>query len=94
MTDSLIVDRPFDGYTAGAPIDVESYSDDSYAHDPTYSNFGGAPYLVSELEDEDQVRYVRVSPQHRNGWRGRLNGFNGDYAAEAALEATLPEHLI
>jgi hypothetical protein len=37
---------------------------------------------------------VRVSPPRRNGWRGRLNGFNGDYAAEAALEATLPEHLI
>jgi len=94
VTDSLIVDRPFDGYTAGAPIDVESYPYNSYANYPTNSNFSDAAYSVSELEDEDHVRYVRVTPPHRNGWRGRLNGFNGDYAAEAALEATLPEHLI
>jgi hypothetical protein len=91
MTDSLIVDRPFDGYTAGAPIEVESDSYDSY---PTYPNYADAAYSVSELGDEDQVRYVRVSPSSRNGWRGRLSGHSGDYAAQAALEATLPEHLI
>jgi hypothetical protein len=94
VTDSLIVDRPFDGYTAGAPIDVESYPYDPYPTYPAYSNLSDPAYSVSELEDEDHVQYVRVTPPRRNEWRGRLNGFNGDYAAEAALEATLPEHLI
>lgn len=92
-TDALIVDRPFDGYTAGAPIDVDTYPVDSYSSYPTYSNDGDAAYSFSEL-DEEQVRYVRVAPSRRDGWRGRLSGLNGDYAAAAALEATLPEHLI
>lgn len=52
------------------------------------------PYFEQYDEvDDEQVRYVRVRPKQRNGWRTRNGEFDG-YESALGLEASLPEHLI
>ena len=55
------------------------------------------PYVTDAYLDspEEDVRYVRVRPEHRNGWH--LNGFDRDtqLATDAAeFESTIPDCLI
>ncbi len=61
-----------------------------------------APRPTAELEPyaedwdaapEEDVRYVRVRPKYRNGWRPRAAEFDGN-REELGLEASLPEYLI
>jgi hypothetical protein len=44
--------------------------------------------------DGDHVRYIRVRPRHRNGWRRRSTNLDRGAASEVRLGASLPEHLI
>jgi hypothetical protein len=80
--DSLFVSRPRRRYLPSSPEDASDFD----AYRPDYAEDW-------DFADE-QVRYVRVRPQRRNGWRAHYNGSNGVAATEAAYEATLPEFLI
>jgi hypothetical protein len=58
---------------------------------------GRTPYRVEPYDDEwdyapSEVRYVRLRPDERNGWR-EAPTYGGEYV-ESAPAATLPEHLI
>jgi hypothetical protein len=59
---------------------------------------GRAPYRVDPYDDEwdyapGEVRYVRLRPDERNGWR-EVPVYGGGEYVETARAATLPEHLI
>ena len=86
--DPFFVDRPSARYSRFTPpltIDPVDFADyERYAD--VYDNEGFDPV--------DQVRYVRVRPPYRNGWRRRRNDLNGSLGAEAGLETSLPEYLI
>jgi hypothetical protein len=58
------------------------------------STYQFEPYVESEIEPEDEVRYVRVRPAYRNGWQ--LQGVESPAVevAERACQASLPEFLI
>jgi hypothetical protein len=53
------------------------------------------PYYDDPTDDADeQVRYVRVRPEYRNGWRPRSRRLVEERSLDPAFEATLPEYLI
>jgi len=53
------------------------------------------PYIETAIDDvDDDVRYVRVRPAYRNGWRLERPEVKAPVVAESRLEAALPEHLI
>lgn len=77
-------------YVAAAPAMV----DGPYAGRRVAYRF--EPYVETSLDDahDEEVRYVRVRPSHRHGWR--LDRVERDAAlnGECRVEPTLPEHLI
>jgi hypothetical protein len=54
------------------------------------------PYVEAAIEEapDDEVRYVRVRPAYRNGWRLEGAGAEAPVTTDCRLEPTLPEHLI
>jgi hypothetical protein len=80
--------RPRRRYVPAAPL-VESH------YPGRRAAYRFEPYVETSLDDlqDDEVRYVRVRPASRNGWR--LERIEGDApATDCRIEATLPEHLI
>lgn len=54
------------------------------------------PYVETSLDDthDDEVRYVRVRPAYRNGWRLDRIERDATFNGECHVESALPEHLI
>ena len=84
-TDAALFRRPARPYATQPPVEPIEFDDYSYAEDDL---------AAEEFDPAEHVRYVRVRPEHRNGWRPRGRGLNGDAVADAAFEASLPEYLI
>lgn len=82
-TESLFVDAPAPRYLPAAPIDAAELDD--------YRRFYAEG---SDFPADRRVRYVRVRPKARNGWR--RNGVENsiDYNEAAEFEPSLPEFLI
>jgi hypothetical protein len=77
---SFFVERPY----STPPVDeFESDLD---------ADLGAWDYAVDEADD--RVRYVRVRPSQRRGWRRPAGQFADDLSPAARLDSMLPEHLI
>ncbi len=92
-TDAALFSRPARPYAAQPPEAPVEFVDYSYA-DSSYADSYAHDELAEEFGPDEQVRYVRVRPSQRNGWRPRGRGLIGELASEAVFEASLPEYLI
>jgi hypothetical protein len=86
--DSLFVNRPRRRYVPAATASID-YDADRAA----FERMGYVDDWHWDFAEEAPVRYVRVRPERRNGWRRSYDRLNGDFAPHST-ESTLPEHLI
>ncbi|HYO23540.1 MAG TPA: DUF2513 domain-containing protein [Lacipirellulaceae bacterium] len=94
-------ERPLDGfgefYSAADPYEGDPHGNEyspAYEAARAYELDALAAGVHDEFAREDQVRYVRVRPKHRNGWNGRNGGSHAEGRGADSRHASLPEELI